>query len=208
MGRPITLSDEKILSAARRVFLERGIRATTAEVAREAGVAEGSLFKRWKTKHELFFSALALSDEEPACLRSLTALVGKGDVRQNLNEIGLQTIEFYRKIIPLVMMSWSNPAPNGFPPHFDKPNSKPVQFLRKVAGYFEAEMKKGRIARSDAEVLARNFLGSLWHFAFFETVAVSDELPMPAEMFLRSLVNMLWNGVRPKKGASAKESVR
>ncbi len=59
MGRPTILSDEKILSAARRVFLERGIRATTAEVAREAGVAEGSLFKRWKTKHALFFAALA-----------------------------------------------------------------------------------------------------------------------------------------------------
>jgi AcrR family transcriptional regulator len=208
MGRPTILSDEKILSAARRVFLERGIRATTAEVAREAGVAEGSLFKRWKTKHELFFSALALGDEQPACVRTLATLVGRGDVRQNLMELGLQTIEFYRTIIPLVMMSWSNPSPDGFPAHFRPPNSRPIQFLRKVAGYFEAEMQKGRIARGDAEVLARSFLGSLWHFAFFETVALSDELPMPAEMFLRSLVNMMWTGIRPKKSGSAKESLR
>ncbi len=55
---------------------------------------------------------------------------------------------------------------------------------------------------------SRTFLGSLWHFAFFEIMVATDELPMPAEMFLRSLVNMMWTGIRPKKSGSAKESLR
>ena len=46
------------------------------------------------------------------------------------------------------------------------------------------------------------------YFAFFEIMVATDELPMPAEMFLRSMVNTMWNGIRPKKSGSAKESLR
>ena len=71
MARPTTLSDPHILDAARAVFLERGIAATTAEVARRAGVAEGSIFKRWPTKQALFYAALTPETEVPAWLNTL-----------------------------------------------------------------------------------------------------------------------------------------
>jgi hypothetical protein len=41
MARPVTISDEQILDAARAVFTEKGPRATTAEIAERAGVSEG-----------------------------------------------------------------------------------------------------------------------------------------------------------------------
>jgi hypothetical protein len=96
------------------------------------------------------------------------------------------------------MMCWSNPSPTGVPTPFDSPNPKPIRVLRKIAGYFEAEMRAGRIAKRDAEVLARTFLGSLSHFAFLELIGRNrDELPMPAEMFVRGLVHLLWHGTDP-----------
>jgi len=49
MPRPAKIKDEEILAAAREVFLEKGIRATTAEVAKRAGIAEGSIFNRFAT---------------------------------------------------------------------------------------------------------------------------------------------------------------
>ena len=58
MARPTSIKDETIVAAAREVFLERGIQATTAEVAERAGVSEGSVFKRFKTKSELFRAAM------------------------------------------------------------------------------------------------------------------------------------------------------
>lgn len=51
MARPVAIHDPTILDAAREVFLLRGAAATTAEVARRAGVSEGSIFKRYRTKH-------------------------------------------------------------------------------------------------------------------------------------------------------------
>ncbi len=198
MARPKAISDARILEAARRVFLERGISGTTAEVAREAGVAEGSIFKRWKTKQELFFTALAPDDVDPEWVRRLHERVGKGDVQLHLAEIGAQGIEFFRAIMPLVMMCWSNPSEKGIPAPLDRPNPKPVQILKKVAGYFEAEMRAGRIARHDPEVVARLFVGGLQQFAFLELITrAHDELPLPQEMFLRGLVNLIWNGIHP-----------
>ncbi|MBU6163239.1 MAG: TetR family transcriptional regulator, partial [Myxococcales bacterium] len=38
MARPTTIDDEVILEAARQVFLEEGYAATTASIARRAGV--------------------------------------------------------------------------------------------------------------------------------------------------------------------------
>ena len=55
MPRP--RSDEKrsaILEAATRIIVTQGLSAPTAEIAKEAGVANGSLFTYFETKPELF----------------------------------------------------------------------------------------------------------------------------------------------------------
>ncbi|MEO6418509.1 MAG: helix-turn-helix domain-containing protein, partial [Polyangiaceae bacterium] len=63
-GRPPTISDDRLLEAAREVFLARGIRATTAEVAERAHVSEGTIFHRYKTKDALFSAAMQFDPNE------------------------------------------------------------------------------------------------------------------------------------------------
>ena len=49
----------KILKAALKVFTEKGYSAsTTSEIAREAGVAEGTIFRHFKTKKEILLATL------------------------------------------------------------------------------------------------------------------------------------------------------
>jgi AcrR family transcriptional regulator len=202
MGRPTTISDPQILEAARAVFLERGFAATTAEVARKAGVAEGSIFKRWATKQELFYAALTPDTEEPAWLQTLAQRAGRGDMVETLSDVAMEAIGFFRTLLPLFMMCWSNPSATGVPTPLDVPNSKPVRILKKLAGYFEAEMSAGRMARRDAEVVARTFIGAIQNFAFLELIDRNhEELPLPAEMFVRGLVHLLWHGVSPDAAA-------
>jgi AcrR family transcriptional regulator len=58
---------ERVLAAARRLFAERGIRAVTmSDVAREAGVAKGTIFHRFGDRAGL---ALALLDEHERALQ-------------------------------------------------------------------------------------------------------------------------------------------
>ena len=199
MARPSTITDQQILEAARGVFLEKGIRATTAEVAERAGIAEGSIFNRFKTKHDLFCAAM-LPVDEPEWVQSLPSRVGEGDVRETLDALGLEIIDFFRTLLPLMMMAWSNPAPSGLPSALSMPNPPPVRGLKKLAGFFEAEMRAGRLRRTDAEIVARMFIGSLIHYVFLELLLkAQDELPLPGPTYVRGLVQTLWRGLNPRR---------
>ena len=105
MARPTTISDERILEAARAVFLEYGIAATTAEVAKRAGIAEGSIFKRFATKAELFKAAMMFEFEDPDFIRTLVGARDEDDPRETLFQVGLQAVGFFRRMMPLISFS-------------------------------------------------------------------------------------------------------
>jgi AcrR family transcriptional regulator len=194
MPRPSSISDDQILAAARAVFLRKGISATTAEVARRAGVAEGSLFNRFKSKQGLFKAAMASQLADPPWATALEERVGEGDVRETLREVGLQIVDFLRAVLPLMMMSWSNRG-GGLPAPLAMPDPPPLRLLKRVAGFFEAEMRAGRLQRHDPEILARVYLGSLQNYVFFELLMrAQDIMPLPVETYLRGVVQLLWAG--------------
>jgi AcrR family transcriptional regulator len=204
MARPQRITDEQILAAAREVFLRRGIQATTADVARRARVAEGSIFNRFRTKQQLFRAAMRPELADPPWLASLTRRAGKGDVREILIDVGHEILAFFRRLMPLMMMSWSNRG-RGLPDDLKAPDSPPLRALKRLAGFFEAEMRAGRIRRHDPEILARAYLGSLQNYVVFELLLKArDELPLPSETYLRGLVALLWEGASPRTAGKQK----
>ena len=204
MPRPISIKDQTIVDAARAVFLERGFGATTAEVAERAGVSEGTLFKRFHSKSGLFQAAMAPTFESLDFLDGLEERVGRGDLREHLTELAEAGVNFFRKLMPLMMMSWSNPGPTGLPEALTQPNPPPLRALKKLAGYFEAEIRLGRLRPFDAEILARIFLGGVQQYVFFELVTRAQHaLPMPLPTFLRGLVAVLWDGASPQPTVDA-----
>jgi AcrR family transcriptional regulator len=209
MARPVSIKDETIVGAAREVFLERGIQATTAEVAARAGVSEGSVFKRFKSKIELFRAAMGVELHDPEWVRELAGRVGKGDLREHMFAIGMEMLAFFRTLMPLVMMSWSNPGPDGLPAAFAGPNPMPVRAIKQLIGYFEAEMRAGRLRQADPEVVARAFAGAIVNFVIFSLVQRADgELRLGAEPFVRGLVNVLWAGIEPAVPAEPRRDAR
>ncbi|VEF49814.1 TetR family transcriptional regulator [Bacillus freudenreichii] len=55
-----TPKQKKIVAAAIEIFAEKGYAATsTSEIAKKAGVAEGTIFRHYKTKKELLLSIVA-----------------------------------------------------------------------------------------------------------------------------------------------------
>ncbi len=198
MARRPSIDDNRIVEAARQLFLKKGIRATTAEVAQKARVAEGSIFNRFKSKHELFLAAMQAPGGQPAWLASLESRVGAEDLQKTLVELGMEILEFLRSVLPVMMMSWSNPIRRGLRHIFKFPNPPPLVALKKLAGFFEAEMRAGRLARHDPEIVARSYLGSIQNYVFFELLLkAQDELPLPAETYLRGVIAMMWRGLNP-----------
>jgi AcrR family transcriptional regulator len=200
MARPPVITKEQILQAARGVFLKKGIRATTAEVAKRAGIAEGSIFNRFDTKYELFCAAMHVNVTEPAWFRSLES-APTGHPQQVLVKIATEILGFLRTLLPLIMMTWSNPSPSpsGLPSALATPNALPLRALQKVTDFFEQQMRAGKLRRQDPEITARVFLGSLQNYVFFELLLkAQDKVPLPAEKFVKGMVETLWKGLNPR----------
>jgi AcrR family transcriptional regulator len=59
---------ERIVAAATEVFAERGLEASTAEIAARAGVGEATLFRRFPTKEDLVTAIVAVQMEDAAAV--------------------------------------------------------------------------------------------------------------------------------------------
>lgn len=210
MARPITIDDDVILAAARAVFLAKGLRGTTAEVARKASVAEGSIFNRFPSKVALFQAAMRPALEDPPWLADLERQVGTTDLIGYLRGLGNHAIEFFGKLMPLLMMSWSsNPAgPAGRHP-LGGADPPPLRILARLTAFFAAEMRAGRLRQQPPEVLARAFIGGLQNYVLFELLLKPPRAPrLERERYVADLVSALWHGARPsapRAEAKAKE---
>lgn len=197
MARPPTIRDEDLFAAVHAVARERGAAATTAEIAARAGVSEGTLFHRFKSKNQLFIEAL-LQMPDPAWVDELPLQVGRGDLFEHLVEVGLRVIEHIHAWMPLSMVAASAPESAGFHHRLAMADSPKSRFERKIGAYFEAELRAGRLVAPDSVVVSRTFLGALHSYVFDEfQMRMNQQLPMPPRVFVTGLVSMLQRGLAP-----------
>jgi AcrR family transcriptional regulator len=198
MGRRATISDEVILTAARHVFLMKGVAGTMAEVARIAGIGEGTVFTRFPTKQALFRAAMQPQMEEPLWLSALTDGTHR-DTRQALTDAAYEAAGFFQRIIPMVMMMWSNERERGrLPEPLRSRDPVPLRALERLTRWFGTEMAAGRLRKQDPEVLARIFLGSMQSYAMFALLAGAHGRPsFPADRYVRGFIEQFWEGAAP-----------
>jgi AcrR family transcriptional regulator len=92
---------DRILAAAVSVMKERGVtNTTTKEIARAAGVAEGSIYNHFAT--ELIAASMAeVAGGIREALARLSQRVGKGTVEDNLTELAEAEITFFTDLLPI-----------------------------------------------------------------------------------------------------------
>ncbi len=180
------------------MFLELGIRATTSEVASRAGIAEGTIFHRFKSKEELFRAAMNFDpDAALAVVEELPARAGKGDLRGTLVEFAERFIAVGRVAMPVMMMSWSNPE-NLCAERSSERSSRYQRVLGALCSFFALEMNAGRLHRSEPEVMARMLIGSLHHFCMTELFVGEPRSRFTHREFAEQVVDVLLaSGVVP-----------
>ena len=197
-GRPPVISDEQILEKARDVFLEHGIRATTAEVALRARISEGTIFHRFKSKDALFRAAMRFDPEQgPRIIEELMPRVGSPDLRASLVGFGHALLDAGRVILPVMMMSWSNPSGDYSLEKIMMRREGFEQPLRSLTTFLSAEMDLERLPRSDVEVLGRAFLGGLRDYCMTELLFRDDPHHPMKEVFVQGLVDLLFFRTTP-----------
>jgi AcrR family transcriptional regulator len=188
MARPTSISNQQILNAARPVFLAHGFgKASTVEIARRAGISEGSIFNRFATKEALFHAAM--ENAEPPML-DLGRYVGHGDLRRNLVRITVESIHFLSNLLPTLMLRWSEREAAG--------NAivcpLPREILASLTAFFKAEKRLHRVG-GDPAITARLYMGAVWNYCFLHTVA--GYRAMSVKTFAERMVAGLWQGIAP-----------
>jgi AcrR family transcriptional regulator len=193
MSRPATITDHQILDAARTLFLAEGITASTLEIARRAGVSEGSIFKRFGTKERLFDEALQVPPV-PGWIQELESLAGTGDLKENLIAISLKILAFFREIVPRVVVARGS-RPCHPEAHVDGSEPPPVRDRRAIARFLRQEMELGRVRPCDPDLVARMLLGSLFSYVFETVVHPHIEVRQAPDEFVRGVVQVVWEGI-------------
>ncbi|MBA4536961.1 TetR/AcrR family transcriptional regulator [Bacillus aquiflavi] len=112
---------EQILKAAIAVFIKKGLQATTQEIAKEADVAEVTLFRKFSTKQNLFKNVIkhVIENQFNPFMMEIAA---EEDTEVFLTKIIKNRLEILSKNIPLVKMLISESLMGNLTDEIDFPN--------------------------------------------------------------------------------------
>lgn len=202
MARTPTITDEQILEAARALFIERGLDVPTSEIAALAAVSEGTIFKRFQTKENLFVVAMQRSMSRAPWLERLDERCGRGELREQLTLIAHDVLDELVVMIARIHMILAHHAQLR-DELLGHPDSPPGVALKRLTHFFDHEQRLGRLSGPDAELLARVFLGALHHYCFAERIGLNARMPMPQATYVRGVVALILDGAAPPSTLSS-----
>jgi AcrR family transcriptional regulator len=172
---------ERIVAAALRVMAKRGAtNATTREIAREAGVSEGSLYNHFENKTELFGAAFgSVSSGIRTAMQELAASVGERTVEENLARFASAAARFYEDLLPMAGSVLGDPDVLGWLQRTGRAGG-PAMGQVGLVRYLGLEQACGRLGE-DAQLpfIAAGLLGACQHRAFAVLLGGDGSPPVP-----------------------------
>ena len=161
---------DDILAAAEKIMRDEGFaRATTKQIAKEAGYSEAALYKHFSDKSEIFLAVLGerLSGL-PRLLDELAEHAGHYSLWANLTRITRSALDFYVATFPIAVSVFS--SQDLLIAHRNRlreVGAGPEQVRIGVARYLRAERDRGRInRRSDPDSASSLLIGACFQEAF------------------------------------------
>jgi len=192
MARTKTISDADLLEVARQVFVEAGIGASTKAIARRAGVSEGVLFQRFRTKEDLFFAAMVPPVADLSAIFEQHTVTGL----ELLEQITFAMLNYFRSALPVLVPLMSHPVFR-FEDFARQQADSPLVTLRRELMQFMLKQKNGgRIGPVDPGAAALVIWSTAQTVAFFEQLGAHDG-KLPDEI-VTAAIACLWTGMKPQ----------
>jgi AcrR family transcriptional regulator len=190
---------QQLLNAAANVFSDHGYaRATTKEIAKAAGVSEGTIYRHFVDKKDLFQAVfIDRNAANSAAITQLPNLAGTKTVRENLLFLVRAIEDVETNVAPLqaAMLSDAELAAALFSPtdpaRAGMPGAAP---LMPLARYLEAEQKLGRV-RADVDVAHAAFALFAIPFAAVVTGRMARAAGVPGDVDMVGAVDVVLNGI-------------
>lgn len=197
--------EEMILEAAIKIFSEKGFSAaTTSEIAKEAGVAEGTIFRYFKTKKELLKKVMVklmmVFAEE-----FVTVRIGK-ILKENR---GKSEREFLRALFEdrfeVIVKNWDmiKIVLTEVQYHEDLRRIMIENFAVKgrelIAEFYEERVTRGIFKNYDPTLVLRSFVGIFGMYMIQRQIA-PELLVMDDDKQIDMMIDMILYGISNKRG--------
>ncbi|WP_236587633.1 TetR/AcrR family transcriptional regulator [Tumebacillus amylolyticus] len=195
----------QILEAAVKVFSEKGFNASrTSEVAKEAGVSEGTVFNYFKTKKDLLkgmLIPLLLRFFRPWLLRGVEKIFNNRQgrpVEDVMTDLVRDRVHLAQANLPLIKAIASE-AP--FQPELFAPVREQIlpQILEVATRFFQEEMEKGTFRTIDPLLAFRGLLSMLAGYVIMRNIAPEEFQLQEEEVEIRRLVDLYLHGLLPRE---------
>jgi AcrR family transcriptional regulator len=194
MGRPKEVSDQEIIVAARRCFLERGAGVSAMEIARELGVSHTTLFNRFGSKEALMIAALG----PPEVVPWFSGLENGPDdrpIREQLVEHCKAISGYFERLQAGLALLHAVGITTQMLLRGRRGDPPPVKAMRALIGWLQRARSQGRLGECDIETLASIILGALQNWAFTARVCGQSTSPAASERHVERFVELLWSGI-------------
>jgi len=186
--------EAQILDAAARVFARKGYqRATTKEIASEAGVAEGTIYNYFDSKRDLLIamaSRLALES-----LHELNSLPSMEDVNAyvlalvtNRFDLLLKNIDLVRALMPEVLVDDDLRQA-----YMDEVLTPATSYL---GDYIDGRIQAGSFRKVKTDVVAQTMIGAVMSFGFLWLQQRSELDEQSHEELVSEVVGLFLDGLR------------
>ncbi|WP_232463423.1 TetR/AcrR family transcriptional regulator [Tumebacillus avium] len=195
----------QILEAAVKVFSEKGFSAArTSEVAKEAGVSEGTIFNYFKTKKDLLTSMvipLVVRFFRPLMLMSVERIFKtrkERPVEDVLLDVMRDRVQLVEKNLPLIKTVAAEAA---FHPELLQPVREQLapKLVEVASKFFREEVEKGTFRDIDPVLALRGLMSMLGGYVLMKNIAPEALRIEDEETELRRLLDLYLHGVLNKE---------
>ena len=192
----------QILAAAAKVFAAKGFeRATIADIAKAAGVAEGSIYNYFKNKQDLLVSLprqmIEPTIEATSARVLMTSLAEPLPPEEILKGIAQNVISIIQKNAH-IFRALVSALPNMKQPMREKYLQQVVLYATGLLEeYFQQQIKQGVLRKGlDPKILSLSFVGMFFPFVMFrEVLQVETETIVEYEQLIDEVVPLFLRGV-------------
>jgi Transcriptional regulator len=193
----------QILNAAIKIFAKKGFDGTrTSEIAKEADVAEGTIFRYYKTKKDILMGLvipLVVKFFRPLILKSAEQIIENKEkkcIEEVLQSLLIDRLELVKHNLPLIKTVFVEAAhhPELLNVLQDEIGPQVIPFLNK---FIEANVKNGNFREMEPVVITRTLMSLLIGYTilsntfpeFFKAEEDGEEIKKIIDIFLHGVEN-------------------
>ena len=186
--------EERVLEAAKNLLVKHGYKATTTRrIARNAGVNEVTLFRKYKSKARLIEAAL--TEVEVNAHASFDSVFDKDKdtyVKTSIRTLGENLIQFTRDESDLMILQFTEGL--RMPSVADALSSVPQKVLTHLTEYFQEQIERGSIRKIDPKIAALVFM-SYVSYSQVARLLLGDEFIEDHEKSFENFLDVFTGGI-------------